>query len=266
MASTAAPPHSGEASIRALLWDVDGTLAETELDGHRRAFNLAFAQEGLPWRWDVETYLGLLRISGGRERMRAYGRDCAVALSEAQLERLQRCKQFHYEQLIRGGAVGLRPGVRRLVREARAAGLTQAIVTTSGRASVRALLQAAGADLAESFAFWVCGEDVARKKPDPEGYRQAVARLDLPARQVLAIEDSRNGLEAALGAGLSCLVTLSDSSRWEAEGTGSESFAAALAVLDGLDQPQHPSLQRMGTARAPAPVSLAWLQSLSAGT
>jgi len=243
---------------------VDGTLAETELDGHRRAFNLAFAEEGLSWRWDVETYLALLCISGGRERMGAFGRACGEPVSEALIERLQRRKQWHYEQVLRSGAVGLRPGVRRLIREASAAGLAQAIVTTSGRASVEALMQAAGADLAEAFAFWVCGEDVARKKPDPEGYRQAIQRLGLPAAQVLAIEDSRNGLEAALGAGLPCLVTLSDSSRREAEADGQNAFRNALAVLDSLGDALRPPRQQRGPGVAPKLVSLSWLQALQA--
>lgn len=264
MASSAAQPLTQGAPIRALLWDVDGTLAETELVGHRRAFNRAFAEEGLPWRWDVATYLPLLRISGGRERMSAFARDCGHAVSDAQIERLQRRKQGHYEQLVRSGAVGLRPGVRRLILEARAAGLSQAIVTTSGRASVQALMQGAAAGLAEAFAVWVCGEDVDRKKPDPEGYRRALVDLGLQPVEALAIEDSRNGLEAAEAAGLACLVTLSDSSRWEAGADGQTGFQAALAVLDGLGEAQRPLRQHRGPAVPPDQVTLGWLQHLRA--
>ena len=262
MASSAPLSPSGESPIRALLWDVDGTLAETELAGHRPAFNRAFAEEGLSWHWDVDRYLPLLRISGGRERMRTFARDSGHSISEAQIERLQQRKQRHYEQLIRSGAVGLRAGVQRLILEARAAGLPQAIVTTSGRASVQALLKGAAGELAQTFAFWVCGEDVDRKKPDPEGYRQALERLGLQPEEVLAIEDSRNGLQAASRAGLACLVTLSDSSRWEAAGEGAQDFTSALAVLDGLDEPLPPSpfVSRCPTGQ----VTLRWLQSLRA--
>lgn len=252
------------APIRALLWDVDGTLAETELEGHRRAFNLAFAEEGLSWSWDVDTYLPLLRISGGRERMRAYGRDHDQPLSDVLIERLQQRKQLHYDRLVRSGGVGLRPGVRRLILECRAAGLQQAIVTTSGRASVQALAHGAAAGLSEAFAFWVCGEDVERKKPDPQGYRQAIDRLGLAPEQVVAIEDSRNGLEAAISAGLSCLVTLSDSSSWEAGPSGCEGFETALAVLDGLGEPERPQRQLDGAGPSPCLVTLPWLQQLRA--
>lgn len=263
MASSAPQPPAG-APIRALLWDVDGTLAETELEGHRRAFNRAFAEEGLAWHWDVETYLPLLRISGGRERMRIYGQECGHAISEPQIERLQRRKQGHYEQLVRSGAVGLRPGVRRLILETHAAGLPQAIVTTSGRASVQALAEGAAAGLAEAFRFWICGEDVERKKPDPQGYALAIAELGLQPGEVLVIEDSRNGLQAAAAAGLPCLVTLSDSSRWEAGPDGQEGFDAALAVLDSLGEPERPLRQHRGPAAPPEHVTLAWLQRLRA--
>jgi len=264
MASSAPQPPSDGSPIRALLWDVDGTLAETELQGHRPAFNRAFAEEGLSWHWDAETYLALLRISGGRERMRTFARDSGHGVSEAQIERVQQRKQRHYDQLVRSGAVGLRPGVGRLIREASAAGLPQAIVTTSGRASVQALMHGAAAELAQTFAFWICGEDVTGKKPDPEGYRQAIERLGLSPGEILAIEDSRNGLQAAKAAGLSCLVTLSDSSRWEAAGEGADDFATALAVLEGLDDPPRPPRQDAGPLGSPDQVTLGWLQSLRA--
>lgn len=264
MVSSAPQPHVGGAPLRALLWDVDGTLAETELEGHRRAFNLAFAEEGLPWCWDVATYLTLLRISGGRERMRSFASQEGQDVSEAQMERLQLRKQRHYEQLVRSGAVGLRPGVRRLILEASAARLPQVIVTTSGRASVRALAEGAAAGLLDAFGFWICGEDVTCKKPHPEGYQRAIERLDLRPDEVLAIEDSLNGLQAASRAGLPCLVTLSDSSRWEAGSDGQAGFEAALAVLDSLGEPERPLRQHRGPDAPPEQVTLSWLQRLRA--
>lgn len=264
MASSALQSHPGGAPIRALLWDVDGTLAETEIEGHRRAFNRAFAAEGLDWYWDVATYLQLLRISGGRERMRVYGQDRSEPVSESLIERLQQRKQRHYEQIVSSGAVGLRPGVRRLILEAHAEGLHQVIVTTSGRASVQALAKGAASSLIEAFAFWVCGEDVERKKPDPQGYQQAIERLGLQPEEALAIEDSRNGLLAASSSGVACLVTLSDSSRWEAGEDGQQGFQRALAVLDGLGEPGLPLRQHRGPALAPEHVTLPWLQRLKA--
>ena len=262
------PPPSAPSAAEpplALLWDVDGTLAETELDGHRRAFNRAFAEEGLPWRWDAATYLEWLAISGGRERLRAFlsARE-GQPPCEARIERLQARKQVHYGELVRSGGLALRPGVARLMRQAAAAGLPQAIVTTSGRQAVEALLAGAGAELRPALSFWICGEDVQRKKPDPEGYRAALARLALAPASALAIEDSRNGLLAASGAGLPCLVTLSLSSRHEAA-AGPAAFEAALAVLDGLGSPQKPLRVLRGPACPEGQVTLAWLSACWGG-
>lgn len=251
-------------ATQAILWDVDGTLAETELDGHRRAFNLAFAEEGLPWQWDAATYLPLLRISGGRERMRRFLEQMEQPLSEARIERLQQRKQQHYDRLVRGGGLSLRSGVARLIAAAAAAGLRQAIVTTSGRASVQALAQTTGPELLHAFDFWICGEDVARKKPDPMGYALAIEQLGLDPGSILAIEDSRNGLQAATAAGLPCLVTLSDSSRWEGGDDGTQGFESALAVLDGLGEPSRPVRVLRGPSCPEGLVTLAWLHSLLA--
>lgn len=259
------------APLQALLWDVDGTLAETELEGHRRAFNQAFADEGLAFHWDRPTYLQLLAISGGRERLRAF-------LTEAEgerpaperIERLQERKQAHYGRLMRSGSLPLRPGVARLIRAASTAGLQQAIVTTSGRTAVEALCQGLEPDLTAAFGFWICGDDVARKKPDPEAYGQAIQRLDLEPGAILAIEDSRNGLLAATGAGLACVVTLSASSCQEFADPGAASerkahpFQPALAVLDGLGDGEHPARTLQGVPCPDGQVTLSWLQELLA--
>jgi phosphoglycolate phosphatase-like HAD superfamily hydrolase len=153
--------HAGQGSLRALLWDVDGTLAETERDGHRVAFNRAFAEHGLPWRWDPDTYLGLLRITGGRERLRWFlSHHDGTEPPGALLDALHRSKQRHYRELVEAGEVHLRPGVRRLIAAAAAAGLRQAIVTTSGREAVTALLASQLRDLSELLTVRICGEDV----------------------------------------------------------------------------------------------------------
>jgi HAD superfamily hydrolase (TIGR01509 family) len=245
--------------LAALLWDVDGTLAETELDGHRPAFNAAFADLGLPWHWDEPTYLRLLAVSGGRERIVAWCREqTGRSPDPALVERLVRHKESHYSLRVRGGAVPLRPGVASLIRQASAAGILQGIVTTSGSDAVRTLCDRVLGDLADAFAFRVCGEDVGAKKPDPEAYHIALARLGFPAGSVLALEDSRQGLAAARAAGLPCLVTLSNLSRQEPP----ELFQGACAVVEGLAAEDGPVAVRQGPACPGATVTLPWLESL----
>ncbi|NDG74653.1 MAG: HAD family hydrolase [Synechococcaceae bacterium WB8_1B_136] len=245
----------------ALLWDVDGTLAETELDGHRQAFNRAFADAQLPWRWDRSTYLELLRISGGRERMAHFLEQVEGRAPAAdRLVALQAAKQRHYAALLQGGAIRPRPGVRRLLTAAAQAGIPQAIVTTSGRSAVAALVAALVPPLlpAEVFAFWVCGEDVACKKPDPEGYRRALEQLGCPAERAVAIEDSANGVAAARAAGLPVLAARSVSSAHEPD----HAFAAANAVSDGLGEPDQPCRLIRGPACPTGCITLSYLQQL----
>lgn len=195
-------------SEQCLLWDVDGTIAETERDGHRVAFNRAFAQAGLDWEWDERRYGELLRITGGRERMLHFmqGRDDVPRDPVAQEEwaaRLHQLKNLHYANLVNEGLIPARPGVLDLMREARAAGVRQGIATTTSRSNVQALLgRLLGADWQTWFEIVVCGEDTERKKPDPEVYLKALQSLGLDAGQAVAIEDSSPGVAAALAAGL----------------------------------------------------------------
>ena len=218
-------------ALQALLWDVDGTLAETERDGHRLAFNRAFADVGLSLHWEEARYGELLAISGGRERITAA---LAQLLGEPPrpelVAELQARKQVHYEALVAAGELRLRPGVAELIAAAGASGLSQVIVTTSSRAAVACLAEHLLAELAEHFAFWVCGEDVARKKPDPEAYQLALQQLGCPTSNVLVLEDSGNGLVAADSAGLACLVTLSHYGSAEPP----QRFARARAVVNQL--------------------------------
>jgi HAD superfamily hydrolase (TIGR01509 family) len=217
--------------LQALLWDVDGTLAETERDGHRRAFNRAFAEVGVPLLWDGPRYGELLAISGGRERIAAALEALQGAPPEPSLVAdLQTRKQRHYSALVASGELHLRSGVANLIAEAHAAGLAQVIVTTSGRMAVAALAEHLLGPLAPCFSFWVCGDDVCRKKPDPEAYRLALQQLGLPATTALALEDSGNGLAAADRAGLACLLTVSHYGAAEP----SQRFSRARAVVSQL--------------------------------
>lgn len=202
-------------ALRALIWDVDGTLAETERDGHRQAFNAAFAELGLPWSWSVERYGELLTTAGGYERLL---RDLAVRdgappagpQREALARELHRRKNQHYARLVSQGRIALRGGVRELMDEARAAGLLQAIATTTSRANVQALLSAQlGPHWAAGFGCIACAEEAPLKKPHPQVYELTLQRLGLAPHEAVAIEDSPNGIQAAQAAGVPVLVTAS---------------------------------------------------------
>jgi HAD superfamily hydrolase (TIGR01509 family) len=194
--------------LKALLWDVDGTLAETERDGHRVAFNLAFAEAGLDWGWTERRYGELLETTGGRERILADmaaqpGTPVIQHQREALAQRLHGRKNQHYAALVAEGRIQARPGVVALIREAAAAGLVQAIVTTTSRSNVQALLpMLLGPNWAACFSAVLCGEDTVRKKPDPEVYTLALQRLGLAPHEALAIEDSTPGARAAQAAGV----------------------------------------------------------------
>ncbi len=246
-------------ALNALLWDVDGTLADTEDAGHRRAFNAAFRAAGLPWRWDPPTYRELLRVSGGRERIRHFAAQSqGHALADNQVEALMAAKQRAYATLARRGELPLRPGVVRLLAEVAARGTPQALVTTSSRSAVAALLEGHGEPLASAFAFWICGEDVDAKKPSPQAYAQALRQLGLPPSQVVAIEDSPQGLAAAKGAALPCLITLGD-----APPDASEPWwTTASATVDHLGEAGRHTRVWRGPACAEGTITVAWLEGL----
>jgi HAD superfamily hydrolase (TIGR01509 family) len=201
--------------LRALLWDVDGTLAETERDGHRVAFNQAFEAAGLPWRWDVAHYGRLLAVTGGRERLLADMAARADApATTAERESLARAlharKNRLYAELVRSRGLPLRPGVRELMAEARQQGLRQAITTTTSRDNVDALLGVhLGPHWRQLFDAVVCGEDVQSKKPHPEVFERALSQLGLGPLQTVALEDSPGGVAAARAAEVPVIVTRS---------------------------------------------------------
>ena len=199
------------ARARALIFDVDGTMAETE-EVHRRAFNEAFARAGLDWYWDRPTYGKLLRVAGGKERIGAFAmrKRSMPLLSNREIAELHQIKTARYAELIATGGCPLRPGVEALLRNARRRNQRLAIATTTSRANIDALLSVAlGEDWAEWFEAIVAGEDVRAKKPAPDVYLMMLVRLSLPASRCIAIEDSRNGLLAASRAGIPVLFTRS---------------------------------------------------------
>ena len=216
---------------RALIFDVDGTLAETE-EVHREAFNAAFAKAGLDWCWSRAAYKELLQIAGGKERIRAFEGQRGVnpPLSDAEIAQLHGTKTAVYAELIANGGCPLRPGVEDLLAAARRRGQRLAIATTTSRGNIDALLAAVlGKDWADLFAAIVAGDEVPRKKPAPDVYLEVLSRLGLPAAQCVAIEDSRNGLVAASLAGIPVLISRSAYFR-------DDDFSGALHALDDLTE------------------------------
>ncbi|HEY7807596.1 MAG TPA: HAD-IA family hydrolase [Croceibacterium sp.] len=226
--------------LKAIIFDCDGVLVDTERDGHRVGFNRAFQQFGIDAEWDVPLYGKLLQVAGGKERMRAYfdeygwpedkvaefgGRDeLILALHKAKTEITAR--------LVSEGALPLRPGVSRIVDEALAADVILGVCTTSNPRFIDAVLDLFGPERKARFGFVHAGDVVARKKPDPEIYELAKRSLKLPVHECVVIEDSRNGLLAAKGAGLPTLITTSTY-------TVNEDFSEADRVVPELGDAPH---------------------------
>lgn len=219
--------------LRALIFDVDGTLAETE-EAHRQAFNETFAAEGIDWNWCPLTYRELLRTTGGKERMRAHREVVGFGPSDADIPELHKRKTARYGQIIDAGGVPLRPGVEELIRQARAAGIRLAIATTTNRPNVDRLVEATlGVPAAKIFNVIAAGDEVAAKKPAPDVYLLALERLGLPPETALAFEDSLPGLASAKAAGLKVVLTPSAYTAGE-DFTGADWLMPNLCCLSRL--------------------------------
>ncbi len=220
--------------LEALIFDVDGTLAETE-ELHRRAFNETFAAEGLDWHWTQAEYRRLLQTTGGKERIARHMRDLGLAPGSIDIPALHRAKTDLYVRLMRAGGLDLREGIAALITEAKAAGLTVAIATTTSRPNVDALCEACfGAPAETLFSVIACGDEVAAKKPAPDVYDLALRRLGLPPEKALAFEDSTNGLRSAEAAGIVTVVTPSIYTEGD-DFTGARCVIANVSVLGGID-------------------------------
>ncbi|MDP8242531.1 MAG: HAD family hydrolase [Candidatus Hinthialibacter antarcticus] len=218
--------------LQALIFDCDGVLVDTERDGHRVAFNQAFQEKGLPIEWDAALYGELLRVGGGKERMRHFfdsqGWPGGVEDRDAFILEMHKLKTARFMQIIESGQLPLRPGVKRIVDEAIAAGVTLAVCSTSNEKAVNAVVDVMlGAERKAKFAGIFAGDMAKMKKPDPEIYHLAKTKLNLDPAKCMVIEDSRNGLLAAKAADMNCLVTKSCY-------THEEDFSEADAVFNEL--------------------------------
>ena len=231
--------------LEALIFDVDGTLADTE-SAHLAAFNHAFAEQGLDWQWDEVLYTRLLEISGGKERMLHYWKHVHPDMKDIDgsglrdtIEHLHALKTAAYENAVQGGAVQLRPGVLALINQASQQGLRLAIATTTSPVNIAVLLRnAIGADWKDLFVVIEDASTAPKKKPHPQVYVQTLARLALPSGHCLALEDSSNGLRAAVAAGLKTIVTPNNF-------TAHHDFSGALRVLPNLEGVSVEQLQTM---------------------
>jgi HAD superfamily hydrolase (TIGR01509 family) len=221
--------------LEALFFDVDGTLAETE-EVHRAAFNQAFAHFGLSWVWDAVLYGELLSVSGGLERIRHYVLAHAPPGGEMALERIEdihRYKLDVYTRLVDDGAARLRPGVERLIDEARSRGLKLAIASSTARDNVMALLLATLDTRGPDLFHVIEAGDGGPKKSGLAAYRNALAALGVDPARCIAFEDAPTGLRAAMEAGLRVVVTPSLY-------TVGRDFTGALAVVSHLGDPFDP--------------------------
>lgn len=219
-------------TIKAIIFDVDGTLADTE-DAHRIAFNKSFAENGLDWNWDVALYDKLLKVTGGKERIKYYVSDFLTGYDKPEnfddfVKHLHVTKTRHYTAMLAAGHIPLRPGIKQLIEDAYNGGITLAISTTTSPENVAGLLEVGlGKDWERYFAANGCGDIVPAKKPAPDIYNWVLDKLQLAPQDCIALEDSNNGLRSALAAGIKTYITVNPY-------TNRQDFAGAAAVLDDL--------------------------------
>ncbi len=222
--------------LQALIFDIDGTLADTERHGHRIAFNLAFTEAGLDWHWSEKLYEELLSVAGGKERiqyyLQRYRSDYLQLVNlTTEIARLHQLKIEHYRQLLNKGSISLRPGVKRIIVEAKERGLRLAIATTSTLPNAMMLLEQA---LDPTwFEVIAAGDIVAAKKPAPDIYHYVLEQMNLLPNNCLVFEDSSPGLQAATSAGIKTIITVN-------EYTKNQDFSQASLILSDLGEPERP--------------------------
>ncbi len=224
-------------TIKAIIFDVDGTLADTE-DGHRKSFNKAFAESRLGWNWDIPLYDKLLKVTGGKERIKHFVKTYQPDFEMPEdydgfVKKLHALKTVHYTEMLAKGDIPLRPGIQQLIGDARRNGIRLAIATTTTPENVTALLQQGfGADGENIFEVIGCGDIVPHKKPAPDIYFWVLEKMGLSASDCIAMEDSENGLRSSLAAGIKTFVTINQYTR-------TQNFSDAAAVFDDLSDIDH---------------------------
>ncbi len=243
-------------TLEALIFDVDGTLAETE-ELHRQSFNRTFEQFGLDWRWEREDYPELLQTTGGKERLVRFIEDRHPERRDllARIGELHAAKSAAYLELLAEGALGLKPGVTRLIHAARAAGVKLAIATTTTPGNVEALLRATLGEASPGWFAIAAGDMVARKKPDPAVYLEALRLLEVDAGRAVAFEDSVHGISAARAAKLAVVATPSFY-------LAHDDLSAATSVVSDLGEPDAPLRQISGTRFEAGMVDLDGLRAM----
>lgn len=254
--------------LRAVLFDVDGTLADTEALGHRPAYNRAFRKLGLGFRWGPKLYRRLLKQPGGRERLRYYvehyhpdlgGQQAEVDRGlDAWVAQVHELKSKYFRRRMRLGKVPLRPGIARIMREARGQGLKLAIVTNASLKTLKPVLRyCMGPELSAEIEVIATGEEVAYKKPSPDVYRLAMQRLGVTPSECVALEDSEMGLRAAAAAGVPAIVTVNSD-------TLEQDFAQAALVVSSLGEPGAPADVIKGQMSGPHWVTVETLRGINA--
>ena len=254
---------SQQMTIKAIIFDVDGTLAETEKQGHRVAFNLAFKQANLPWQWDIDLYGQLLEIGGGKERLRHYLAQYQPQFKlhgnedlDTFIKRIHKLKSDYFRQLLEQSSIPLRVGVERLITEAYEQGITLAIASTASEENVQALLDnSLDGQMGKYFSVIAAGDMVKNKKPAPDIYLLALEKLNLSPTECVAIEDTNQGLRGATTAGLKTIVTVNDY-------TQDQNFDLATLVINNLGEADQPFQVIQGDSYGHHYVNMSLLQTL----
>ena len=243
--------------VKCVYWDVDGTLADTEMKGHRRAFNYAFKEAKLDWSWNIPTYADLLKIQGGINRIKSYSLTKNLILKESTIKDIHSRKQYYYHQQVLKGHVPLRTGVLNLVDELSSRGIEQWIVTTSGRKAVESLIDSSFSNEISPFKGAITFEDVEKHKPHPEAYIKAISKSCIAPENSIVIEDSVAGLLSSTNAGISCILTLPP---WNTR--ISDQMKHAAAILNHLGDSLKPCTVFQGPCCGTGKVTIGYLESI----
>ncbi len=244
-------------TLKGVFWDVDGTLADTEMEGHRVSFNYSFNKVGINWYWNRSTYAKLLNYPGGVNRIKQYSNMQNMNLDDSYLNEIHVIKQKYYKQLLGSDLIKLRIGVERVFNELHQNGIQQWIVTTSSNVAVQALLANLPKSIKNNFKGVVAHEDVKYKKPNSECYLKALKSSKLDPSNVIVIEDSLVGLQSAVGANLKCLITLTDY-----DTNDLSLYSQAKAIVNHLGDETNTSVVMKGTPVHNKMVSISYLNSL----